>query len=47
LVHCDDLQCGCKGSTIFLIPQTLIDNLFAIGYLYLGLVKQQPDDGGS
>ena len=31
LVHCDVLQCGCKGSTIFLIPQTLIDNLFAVG----------------
>ena len=39
LMHCDDLQCGCKGSTIFLNSQTLIDNLFAVGHLYLGFVK--------
>ena len=41
LVHCDDLQCGCKGSTLFLNPQTLIDNLFAVGDFDLCLVKQQ------
>ena len=41
LVHCDDLQCGCKGSTIFLISQTLIYNLFAVGYLDLGFIQQQ------
>jgi len=41
LVHCDYLQCGCKGSTIFLISQTLIDNLFAVGNLDLGFVEQQ------
>jgi len=47
LVHCDDLQCGCKGSIIFLNQQTLIDNLFAVGDLYLGLVEQQPHNGRS
>jgi len=40
LVHCDDLQCGCKGSTIFPISQTLIHNLFAVGDIYLGLIEQ-------
>ena len=44
LVHCDDLQCGCKGSTIFLISQTLIDNLFAVGHLYPGFVQEQSHD---
>ena len=40
LVHCDNLQCGCKGSTIFSIPQTLINNLFAIGHFDFGLIQQ-------
>ena len=39
LMHCDVLQCGCKGSTIFLIQQTLIDNLFAVGYFDFRLIK--------
>ena len=39
LVHCDDLQCGCKGSTIFLNQQTLIHNLFAISNPDLGLIQ--------